>query len=91
MTRMRRLRSAHFWDSTRPGLDGLAKTDLVRQESTLGQRRVECEECGVNLMRVEVHLGTRHRTGELLRAVRRVALRQLVGEVLCLVRSNFHS
>ena len=41
-------------------------------------------------MRVEIHLGARYGTGELLRAVRRVALRQLVGVKLSVISRYRH-
>lgn len=48
---------------------------LCGGDLTLCQRRIEREQGGVNLMRVEIHLGARYGTGELFRAVRRVPLR----------------
>ena len=70
-------------DKTR--LDGLAQANLVGQQRALRKRRVESEQRRVHLVRIQIHLRAGNRAGELLHAVRRAALGQLVGEVLGVV------
>jgi len=40
------------------GLNGLAKADLVREERATGERGLESEDSCIDLVRVEVDLGT---------------------------------
>jgi len=47
-------------------LDGLAKADFIGEQHALGQRRIEGEQGGVNLVGVQVNLSARDRTGEAL-------------------------
>ena len=69
-------------------LDGLAEADLVGEQGTLRQGRVERKKRGVDLMRIEIDLRTGDRTGELFRAVGGAALGQLVSEELGVVVSE---
>ena len=42
-------------------LDGLAETDLVGQQRALGERRLEGEQGGIDLMGIQIDLGARRR------------------------------
>ena len=85
MMRMRLLRSAHFCEKHQACLNGLSQADFVREQGALGERRIECEECGINLVRVKIDLGTRNRTCELFQAVGWAAFGQLVGKIFCVI------
>ena len=61
--------------------DGLAQADLIRQQRTFRKRRLESEQRGVDLVRVEVYLRIHQGACELLHAVGRTAPRQLVREI----------
>ena len=54
-----------------PGLDGLAEADLVGEQRALGEGRLEGEQRGVDLVRVQVDLRTGHSASELFGAVGR--------------------
>jgi len=63
------------------GLDRLSETDLVGEDRALGERALEREERGLDLVRVQVHLRIGEHRGELLDAVGGAAARQLVGKI----------
>jgi hypothetical protein len=50
-------------------LDGLAQADLVGEDRSSGQRVLEGEESGVDLMRVQVDSCLDQRAGQLARVV----------------------
>ncbi|OIQ71762.1 hypothetical protein GALL_466190 [mine drainage metagenome] len=54
-------------------LDGLAQTHLIRQKRALGKGRVEGEQCGIDLVGIEVDLCIDQRAGKLFDTVRGAA------------------
>src|SRR5450756_423957 len=65
-----------------PSLDRLPQPHLVGEDGALGKRAAEGEERRLDLMRVEIDLRVGENSSELLDAVGRAALGDLVGEVL---------
>src|SRR3954469_11821334 len=79
-----------FLGNDQTGFDGLPQTYLIRENGTFRQWRFECKEGCFDLMRVQVYLRIQKRSRELLKAVRRAAFSQLVGEILCMVICQVH-
>ena len=70
--------------------DRLAEADLVGQDHALGERRLEREERGFDLVRVEIDRRVEQRHRQSIHAARGPA-RQVVGEVLRVMWSQIHS
>lgn len=71
-----------------PRLNGLAEANLISKNCTLREGRPKREQRGVDLVRIEIHLGVRERCGKFLDAVRRAAQAQFVSEQLRMMGSE---
>ena len=71
-------------------LDGLAQTDLIGEDRPAGQRIAEREQGRFDLVRVEINLSIGENRRQPFDAVGRTTPRQLVGDVLGVVRRELH-
>ena len=67
------------------GLDGLAQTDFVGQQHTFLKRVAQCEQCRLDLVRVQVDTGIEQRLGKAVDPIGAMAPREFVGVVLGVV------
>ena len=74
-----------------PGLDGLAQPDFVGQDRTLREGAAEGEECGLDLMGIQIDLGIGQHRRELLDAVGGTAFGELVGKILGVKVGQVHA
>ena len=72
-------------------LNGLAETNFVRDQRAFGEWGIEREKRRVHLVRIQIHLRARNRAGQLLKAVRRAAFRQLECEIFRVVVGQVHA
>src|SRR5262249_24011192 len=72
-----------------PCLDGLAKPHLVRKDNSFRQRRVQSEERGFNLVRIEINSRVEKRHGQTIQSSGG-SPGEIVGEILRVVVCQFH-
>ena len=80
MIRMRRLPFRPFLGKDQPSFDGFSKANLVGENRSLRQRRLEGKQCRFDLVRIEIHLRVQKRASELLGIGNGMPLAQLVSK-----------
>ncbi len=80
-----------FLGEYEPGLDGFPQSHFIRQQRTFGKWRLECEQGGIHLMRIQINLRPCHGPSQFLKTVRRTPLRQFIGKIFGMEVRQLHS